>query len=127
MARRRSRPAHRASPHRTFLLLAGLWVALLTAAAHWAARWPWPWAYLASVNVVTVGLYGLDKHRSTAGGTRVPEKVLHLIAFVGATPAAFASQRLFRHKTIKARFQIWFWIIFAAQVGLLAGWWWGRP
>jgi uncharacterized membrane protein YsdA (DUF1294 family) len=57
---------------------------------------------------------------------RVPERVLHLTAFAGGTPGAFAAQRLFRHKTVKTRFRAWFWILFALQLGLAFGWWYSR-
>ena len=126
MARRRPRSAAYVSPHRLFLLIGGLTVVFLTALAHWAAGWAWPWAYLAAVNIVAVAFYAYDKHRATAGGLRVPERVLHLIAFVGGTPGAFAGQQLFRHKTAKGRFQLWFWMIFALQLGLAIGWWYAR-
>jgi uncharacterized membrane protein YsdA (DUF1294 family) len=56
----------------------------------------------------------------------VPERVLHLLALAGGTPAAFAAQRLFRHKTIKAPFRLQFTLIAAAQALLLAAWVWYR-
>ena len=126
MSRRRLHRPYRVSPHRHFLLIAGVLIALLTAGTHWGLRWGWPWAYLAAVNAVVVGLYGLDKHRARFGGLRVPEKVLHGVALAGGTPGAFASQRLFRHKTVKGSFRLWFWIIFALQLGLATGWWYAR-
>ncbi len=80
---------------------------------------------LAGVNLATVLLYGYDK--AVSGGTklRVPENVLHLLAFVGGSPAALLSRAMFRHKTIKPSFRRTFWLIVALQ-GTVAGacWWW---
>ena len=123
MARQRPRPARRVSPHRAFLLVAGGAAACIAVGAHWVAGWGWTWAYLAAINLVTIGLYGIDKRRSTAGGTRVPETVLHLAAGIGGTPGAFTGQQLFRHKTAKVPFQLRFWTIAAVQVLVLSGWW----
>lgn len=123
MARQRPRPVQRASPHRSFLLVAGIATVGLTLAARRAAGWDWPWAYLASTNLVTFALYAIDKRRSSAGGMRVPETILHLTAGAGGTPGAFAGQQLLRHKTAKASFQLRFWLIVAVQVLALMGWW----
>jgi uncharacterized membrane protein YsdA (DUF1294 family) len=83
---------------------------------------------LAGVNLATILLYGYDK--AIAGGqrTRVPENVLHLLALLGGSPAAFLSQSLFRHKTVKPSFRRMFWLILVVQLALLGGgiWWWTR-
>ncbi|MBI3856671.1 MAG: DUF1294 domain-containing protein [Planctomycetes bacterium] len=74
-------------------------------------------------------LYGYDK--AVAGGTRsrVPEKWLHLLALLGGSPAAFLSQKLFRHKTVKAPFQRVFWLIVVLQLAALGAalWFWRHP
>jgi uncharacterized membrane protein YsdA (DUF1294 family) len=119
MDRRRS--AH-VSPYRLFALVALLATALFAASAHWGLRWPWLWAYLAAVNVATFLLYAYDKHASTAGKLRVPERVLHAGAFAGGTPAAYVARHSLRHKTSKRPFQTWFWAIAAMQLVLLLGW-----
>lgn len=127
MPRRRSRSSSRhVSPYRLFFIVGGLLTALLACVARWPLDWPWPWAYLAAVNLTTAGFYGYDKHQSSAGGLRIPEKVLHFFAFAGGTPAAYVSQRLFRHKTIKGNFQVWFWTIFLLQLAVILVWWWFR-
>lgn len=81
-------------------------------------------ALFVGVNVATATLYGYDK--AVAGGrrTRVPESVLHLLALLGGTPAAFASQQLFRHKTVKRSFQATFWAVAVLQLAALAFWVW---
>jgi uncharacterized membrane protein YsdA (DUF1294 family) len=83
---------------------------------------------LAGVNLATILLYGYDKAVSGGRRTRVPEKVLHLLAFLGGSPAAALSQTLFRHKTVKPAFRRLFWLIVVVQLALLAGgiWWWTR-
>ncbi len=85
--------------------------------------------YFAGVNLATVALYGYDK--AVAGGPklRVPEKVLHLLALLGGSPAAFLSQGMFRHKTVKTSFRRMFWLIVALQVALIVAgvWFWRHP
>ena len=129
----RVRPAPREPNRRPYLpfrpivagfLLAG---AALTAATAWllASRLQTGAlvAYFAGVNLTTFGAYLYDK--SVAGGNlwRVPETVLHLLALAGGTPAAFAGQYLLRHKTRKAGFRAWLWVIVAVQGLAVAGWW----
>jgi uncharacterized membrane protein YsdA (DUF1294 family) len=84
---------------------------------------------VAGVNLTTLGAYLYDKSvaGSAAGFWRVPEAVLHLLALVGGTPAALAGQHLLRHKTRKANFQIWFWVIVAVQAVAVIGWFWAAP
>jgi uncharacterized membrane protein YsdA (DUF1294 family) len=84
-------------------------------------------AYVAGVNLTTLGAYLYDKSVASAGAAlwRVPEAVLHLLALAGGTPAAFAGQQLLRHKTSKPAFRTWFWVIVAIQAAALAGWVWG--
>jgi uncharacterized membrane protein YsdA (DUF1294 family) len=123
-ARPNTRPRRRTDPRRLFLLV-GLAITLLAAAAlRWATASPWVVTYLLAVNVTTAALYAYDKRAAAAGRLRVPERTLHLWALLGGTPAAYASQRLFRHKTRRDRFQTWFWAIFAVQLALVAGWCW---
>jgi len=77
------------------------------------------WAYLTAVNIVGFGLYMLDKLAAKLSWLRVPEKLLHLLAFAGATPAAIVAQQLFWHKTTKRRFQVVFWLIVLLQLLLI--------
>jgi uncharacterized membrane protein YsdA (DUF1294 family) len=81
-------------------------------------------AFLAAVNLATFAAYFYDKSvaRSATRLWRIPEPVLHLLAVAGGTPAAFAGQKLLRHKTLKQPFRAWFWTIVAAQVICLSGW-----
>src|SRR3954469_4509598 len=116
MGRMGDRP-HRVDPvrfHAGLALLLTLLVALLLMVA---VRWslsPW-WhpaaAWLLGVNVVAFGYYGFDKRRGRRNGRRVPEMVLHGLAAVGGCPGAFLGMRAFRHKTVKGRFRLVFWVI----------------
>ena len=113
-----------ASPHTVFLLVA---LVVIAAFIGVGLRYSIPAliGFLVGVNVATVLLYGYDK--AVAGGkrTRVPERILHIVALIGGSPAALLSQVLFRHKTVKTSFQRMYWLIVALQVLLLAGALWG--
>jgi uncharacterized membrane protein YsdA (DUF1294 family) len=76
-------------------------------------------SYLLSVNLITFALFAYDKWAAKLELLRVPEKVLHGSALLGGSPAALGAQQLLRHKTSKASFQLVFWVIFVAQVGLI--------
>jgi len=62
--------------------------------------------------------YGLDKRQATTGGRRVPERTLHLLAFLGGWPGALLGQRHFRHKTEKVRFLIVFWVVVVLHLSI---------
>jgi uncharacterized membrane protein YsdA (DUF1294 family) len=118
----------RANPFWIFFAIALAIVTAATASAMMSSLPAWIGA-LGGVNLATILLYGYDK--AVAGGrkTRVPEKVLHLLALLGGSPAALLGQRLFRHKTIKASFRTLFWLIVALQLmaaGALSWWWFSR-
>ena len=92
------------------------------------ARFDWPAlvAFLAGINLATFAAYVYDKavSRRDTRLYRVPETVLHLLALAGGTPAAFAGQKLLRHKTIKQPFRAWFWGIVVVQIAALSAWVW---
>jgi len=74
--------------------------------------------WLAFINLVTAGVYWLDKRRARKGGRRISERELLAWAAAGGSPAAFWAMRKFRHKTRKASFRAWFWAVVAAQLAL---------
>jgi uncharacterized membrane protein YsdA (DUF1294 family) len=127
MRRNSCPPRHPFPPIVGGFLLAG---AVLTAATAWllVARLQFGalMAYLAGVNLTTLGAYFYDKSvaGSAAGLWRVPEAVLHLLALAGGTPAALAGQHLLRHKTRKTNFQLWFWAIVILQAVAIGAWLW---
>jgi len=81
-------------------------------------------AYLGLVVVTSLAsfiAYGVDKRRATTGGRRVPERTLHLLAFLGGWPGAVLGRRRFRHKTRKVPFLVAFWAVAVLHVAVVAG------
>ena len=77
-------------------------------------------AWLCSINVVAFGYYGYDKGQARQSARRVPEVVLHGLSVAGGSLGAYAGMRLFRHKTIKGSFRIFFWFVIVMQLALIA-------
>ena len=77
-------------------------------------------AWLISINLSTLFIYGYDKAIAGSERTRAPEKVLLGLALVGGAIGALVGMRLFRHKTAKRAFQIKFWAVVLVQVVLIA-------
>ncbi|MCU0705101.1 MAG: DUF1294 domain-containing protein [Fimbriiglobus sp.] len=76
-------------------------------------------AVLLSMSIVTTLIYWWDKRRAEAGTGRVPEKTLHLLAFLGGWPGAWWAQRQLRHKTRKLQFQVVFWVLVTIHLGVV--------
>jgi uncharacterized membrane protein YsdA (DUF1294 family) len=72
-------------------------------------------SYFLAINSVTLLAYGYDKRVANGTRTRVPEWTLHFLAIAGGTPGALFGQALFRHKTQKWSFRVWFWSIAVLQ------------
>ena len=112
-----------------FLLGAAAVTALIT----WLLVDRWEWgvllAFLAAINLATFAAYLYDKSAACREGRyyRVPETVLHALALAGGSPAAFAGQKLLRHKSSKRPFRAWFWGIVVLQIAALSLWIWHRP
>ena len=77
-------------------------------------------AYLCSVNLVTLGFFGLDKWLAQREAFRIPEAVLFGLVAAGGAPLGFIARHLFRHKTRKTSFRIRFWLIVILQVAAIA-------
>lgn len=75
---------------------------------------------MGAMSVAALGLYAWDKRRAAKGGWRVPEKRLHGVALLGGWPGALLAQRWLRHKTVKRRFRVVFWLTVAAHLSLAA-------
>lgn len=54
---------------------------------------------------------------------RTPEATLHMLDVLGGWPGALIAQQQMRHKTLKASFQIGFWISTVANLALVAWLW----
>ncbi len=73
-------------------------------------------SYIFSVNIVAFLYYGLDKSLAQREAFRLPEKILLGLAFIGGSIGALFGMFLFHHKTKKASFQVWFWILIIIQI-----------
>lgn len=62
--------------------------------------------YLIIINVITFGLYGIDKYKAVNGHYRISEKMLLGIALIGGSIGALAGMFLFRHKTKHWQFRL---------------------
>jgi uncharacterized membrane protein YsdA (DUF1294 family) len=71
--------------------------------------------WLIASSITAFIAYGLDKKLSQAGGWRIPESTLHVLALIGGSIGALIAMQLFRHKTAKGSFRIVFAVILAAQ------------
>ena len=112
-----------------FLLGTALVVALIAAFLAYRFHWEPLLAFLAAINLATFAAYGYDKSVARGDGGRlwrVPETVLHVLALAGGTPAAFAGQKLLRHKSTKRPFRAWFWAVVVLQIAALSAWVWYR-
>lgn len=78
---------------------------------------------LAAVNLWTFLCFWQDKARAAAGGHRVPERDLLMLALIGGSPAAFAARSLFRHKTRKQPFSFRLKAIAGGQLILAIAYW----
>ncbi len=65
----------------------------------------WEVIALLALNALTFALYGLDKYRARRRLRRISERTLLLLALVGGAVGAYLGMRLFRHKTLHARFR----------------------
>ncbi len=122
------RRRHATRPQRPVLfhLSIGVLVAAAAAGLLWGGfSQSWTWqallaTWLVGINLTALGYYGFDKVRARRASQRVPEAALHLLALLGGSVGAYAGMQLFRHKTVKGRFQFFFWSIVILQVGLIA-------
>ena len=71
------------------------------------------------VNVITFGVYGIDKLKAKKGKWRVPETTLLLLAIIGGSVGAWCGVKVWHHKTMHLKFKYGIPLIMAVQVGLL--------
>ena len=67
--------------------------------------------YLVTISAVMIYAYWSDKKKAEKKIWRIPESTLHLLELAGGWFAAFFSQRIFRHKISKKKYQVGFWMI----------------
>ncbi|WP_051201810.1 DUF1294 domain-containing protein [Ferrimonas senticii] len=82
-------------------------------------------AYLA-LSLLTVLLYGLDKHRAIKQQRRISERTLHLAALFGGWPGALFARARFRHKLHKRGFNLILLAIVLLHALLLSGYHYGH-
>lgn len=58
------------------------------------------------MSLVSFCVYAYDKRQAKAGGWRIPERTLLLLAFAFGAPGALAGMRVMHHKTLKKRFTL---------------------
>ena len=75
--------------------------------------------HLASINLVTIIAYGVDKRAAKKGTWRVSEAKLHTLELLGGWIGAFIAQKIFRHKTKKKSYQTTFWLMLAIQITVI--------
>jgi len=75
---------------------------------------------LAVWNIATFVVFAWDKFRARAGATRVPEKRLFLMIWLGGAVGAAAAMVLLRHKTRKPAFTVATIVAFTVWAGLVA-------
>jgi len=100
---------------RSFFLLAALLVLGLSIALYYQGL-PMLYAYLIGISTITLLFYAYDKFQAKHGGFRIPEIILHIITLAGGTPGALLGQQVFRHKTTKRSFRLWFYLTILLQV-----------
>ena len=118
------RSARRRLPHspRLFTTIALAAAAGLFAALFLGMRIPALWAGLVAVNTVELLLCGYDKLIAGSSAVRVPERLLHIVALLGGSPALLVGMSLFRHKTRKTRFKLYLLAVLLVQAALVAWW-----
>jgi len=85
-------------------------------------------AWLVAINLVAFLTYGYDKAVAGSGHTRVPERVLLILALAGGTVGALAGMWVFRHKTAKKSFWVRIGLVIGAQIVLVGAYYlWIRP
>ncbi|AOE84289.1 DUF1294 domain-containing protein [Pseudomonas sp. TCU-HL1] len=75
-----------------------------------------------AMSLVCFVAYWRDKRLAVAGERRIPEARLHLLELLGGWPGGLLAQRLIRHKNRKVAYQVKFWLIVAAHLGVLGYW-----
>lgn len=74
---------------------------------------------LAVASLTCFLVYGFDKRRAVRGGLRVPERTLHILAFLGGWPGAILARGHFHHKTKKQSFLIVSWLVIFVHLAIV--------
>ncbi|MDR7118321.1 DUF1294 domain-containing protein [Caulobacter sp. BE254] len=84
---------------------------------------------LGVLNLATFLVFGWDKLAAVRGRSRIPERLLLVLAALGGSVGALVARPVFRHKTRKQPFGAWLTlIVFTQAAAIVAGLavWWAR-
>jgi uncharacterized membrane protein YsdA (DUF1294 family) len=72
--------------------------------------------YFLIINFATFILWGIDKRKATLQKWRISEKMLLAFCAFGGFIGALVAMGFWRHKTVKSKFLVWFYLIVGAWV-----------
>lgn len=72
--------------------------------------------YLAAMNIIAFGMYGIDKQKAIRKQWRIPEAQLLVVAAIGGSAGALLGMQFFYHKTRKWKFRLGVPLILAVQL-----------
>lgn len=102
------------------VLLSGGFLCLVAAATFAGRLMPAVAGLYLAASLLAFVAYALDKSAAEAGRWRISENSLHMLSLVGGWPGALMAQRLLRHKSRKASFQVEYWVTVALNCSALA-------
>jgi uncharacterized membrane protein YsdA (DUF1294 family) len=73
-------------------------------------------------SLLTLIVYGIDKHQAMVGRRRIRERTLHLLELAGGWPGAALGQVLFHHKWRKFSYMAMFFGIVALHAAAWTAW-----
>lgn len=71
------------------------------------------------INITTLIAFGVDKYLAITNRYRLSEKSLLVLAIAGGSIGAIAAQRIFRHKTQKFKYVLWWILVVHISLGWL--------
>lgn len=74
--------------------------------------------YIFCINILTTGLFGIDKFLAIKNKRRIPEKDLLAFSFVGGAIGGLLGMLVFNHKVSKGSFLWKFTFVLIAQIVL---------
>jgi uncharacterized membrane protein YsdA (DUF1294 family) len=77
------------------------------------------------LNLVTFGIFGIDKLLARLNRNRISEKTLLALVIAGGSVGALFAQKLLRHKTRKFQYRVW--IILISQFVIFETLWYFSP
>ncbi len=77
-------------------------------------------SYLAIINIIAFFAFGIDKWKARKRRWRISEYSLLMLAVVGGSVGAILGMRVWRHKTLHAKFRYGLPVILLVQIALCA-------